>query len=33
MIRLSKSVLAFGGVVLAGGLITFTSPKAVRMQA
>jgi hypothetical protein len=29
MIRLSKSVLAVGGVVLAAGLITFTNPKAV----
>ena len=29
MIRLSKSVLAVGGVILAAGLITFTSPKAV----
>ena len=29
MIRLSKSVLAVGGVVLAGGLITFMKPKTV----
>jgi len=29
MIRLSKSVFAVGGVVLAAGLITFTNPKAV----
>jgi hypothetical protein len=29
MIRLSKSVLAVGGVVLAGGLITVMNPRAV----
>ena len=29
MIRLSKSGLAVGGVVLAGGLITFMNPRAV----
>jgi hypothetical protein len=33
MIRLSKSVLAVGGVVLAAGLITFTNPKTVHAVA
>jgi hypothetical protein len=33
MIRLSKSVLAVGGVILAAGLITFTNPKAVHAVA
>jgi hypothetical protein len=33
MIRLSKSVLAVGGVVLAAGLIAFTNPKTVHAVA
>lgn len=33
MIRFSKSVLAVGGVVLAGGLIAFTNPKTVHALA
>jgi hypothetical protein len=33
MIRISKSVFAVGGVVIAAGLITFTNPKAVHAVA
>ena len=33
MNRLSRSVLAVGGVILAGGLITFTTPKTVHALA
>jgi hypothetical protein len=33
MIRLSKSLFAVGGVVLAGGLISFTNPKTVHAVA
>jgi hypothetical protein len=33
MIRLSKSVLAVGGVIIAAGLITFTNPKTVHALA